>query len=312
MNGEVETVVGYTEVVREKPRAPKISVIVPVYKAEKYLQKCVDSILGQTFRDFELLLIDDGSPDGSGAICDEYAKKDSRVRVFHKENGGVSSARNKGIDEAKGEWISFLDADDYWTESHLSDTIELMRLFPQCGLYATARWNDYPQNKRSKILFCAPVFDANVRLDEPELFTPYLLTSTVTVSAKAIAEVGAFRLRVKIGEDVDLWIRIMSRFDVAYCRKPSVIYRVESENSSSVGNLLEGQFPYWEWYEYQTPRRFLLNFKASHYLFGCLRYAIRYRDIKKTFFYIEKIKWGTLFFGYLRLKKLRKDSNERR
>lgn len=92
---------------------PKISVIVPVYNTEKYLRRCIDSILAQTFTDFELLLVDDGSKDNSGAICDEYAKKDPRVRVFHKENGGVSSARNLGLDEAKGEWIAFVDSDDY-------------------------------------------------------------------------------------------------------------------------------------------------------------------------------------------------------
>lgn len=93
-----------------------ISVIVPVYKAEKYLHRCVDSILAQSYTDFELLLIDDGSPDNSGAICDEYAVKDSRVRVFHKENGGVSSARNLGLNNAQGEWITFVDSDD-WIES---------------------------------------------------------------------------------------------------------------------------------------------------------------------------------------------------
>ena len=99
---------------------PKVSVIVPVYRAEKYLRKCVESILAQTFRDFEVILVDDGSPDGSGAICDEYAKKDPRVRVFHKENGGVSSARNKGIDEARGEWVTFVDADDWLPENALT------------------------------------------------------------------------------------------------------------------------------------------------------------------------------------------------
>lgn len=91
----------------------KISVIVPVYNAEKYLRRCVDSILAQTFTDFELLLVDDGSTDASGAICDEYASADARVRVFHKPNGGVSSARNLGLDNARGEWIAFADADDY-------------------------------------------------------------------------------------------------------------------------------------------------------------------------------------------------------
>lgn len=91
---------------------PTISVIVPVYNVEKYLRCCIDSILAQTFTDIEVLLVDDGSTDSSGAICDEYAEKDSRVRVFHKENGGVSSARNLGLDGAIGKWIMFVDSDD--------------------------------------------------------------------------------------------------------------------------------------------------------------------------------------------------------
>lgn len=94
---------------------PKVSVIVPIYKAEKYLNRCLDSILAQTMADFELLLIDDGSPDRSGEICDEYAKKDSRIRVFHQENGGVASARQLGIDNAKGEYSIHADPDD-WVE----------------------------------------------------------------------------------------------------------------------------------------------------------------------------------------------------
>ena len=94
---------------------PKISVIVPVYKAEAYLHRCVDSLLAQTFRDFEVLLIDDGSPDRSGEICDEYARQDSRIRVFHKENGGVSSARQYGMDHAQGEYTIHADPDD-WVE----------------------------------------------------------------------------------------------------------------------------------------------------------------------------------------------------
>ena len=102
---------------------PKISVIVPVYKAEKYLNRCVDSILAQTFTDFEVLLIDDGSPDRSGEICDEYAKKDSRVRVFHKENGGPSLARNLGIDHAQGKYLLFVDSDDIIGPMHLEDLV---------------------------------------------------------------------------------------------------------------------------------------------------------------------------------------------
>ena len=99
---------------------PKISIIVPVYKAENYLRRCVDSILNQTFTDFELILVDDGSPDRSGDICDEYEQKDSRIRVFHKDNGGVSSARNLGLDNVQGEYVTFVDADDWIDADNLS------------------------------------------------------------------------------------------------------------------------------------------------------------------------------------------------
>lgn len=94
----------------------EISVIVPIYNGENYLRRCLDSILCQSFTDFELLLINDGSKDSSGAICDEYATRDNRIRVFHKENGGVSSARNLGLDNMCGEWVAFCDCDD-WIES---------------------------------------------------------------------------------------------------------------------------------------------------------------------------------------------------
>ena len=101
---------------------PKISVIVPVYNTEKYLHRCIDSVLAQTYKDFELLLIDDGSKDSSGAICDEYAARDSRVKVFHKENGGVSSARNAGLAIASGDWIMHLDGDD-WIEPDMLERL---------------------------------------------------------------------------------------------------------------------------------------------------------------------------------------------
>ncbi len=101
---------------------PEVSVIVPVYNAEKYLRKCVDSLLAQTFRYFEVILVDDGSPDRSGAICDEYAEKDPRVRVFHKENGGVSSARQCGLDHARGEYTIHADPDD-WVEPNMLEEL---------------------------------------------------------------------------------------------------------------------------------------------------------------------------------------------
>lgn len=92
---------------------PEISIIVPVYNVEKYLKRCIDSILNQSFTDFELILVDDGSTDNSGKIIDEYAVKDERIKVIHKENGGQGSARNRGLDIAKGNYIGFVDSDDW-------------------------------------------------------------------------------------------------------------------------------------------------------------------------------------------------------
>ena len=97
---------------RTESEKPEISIIVPVYQVEKYLNECIDSILAQTFTDFELILVDDDSPDNCPALCDAAAKRDSRVRVIHKQNGGVSTARNAGLDAAQGNWIAFVDSDD--------------------------------------------------------------------------------------------------------------------------------------------------------------------------------------------------------
>ena len=90
-----------------------ISIIIPVYKVEKYLEKCIQSVINQTYENLQIIVVDDGSPDNCGKICDEYAKKDHRIEVIHKSNGGLSDARNKGLEIAKGEYIGFVDSDDY-------------------------------------------------------------------------------------------------------------------------------------------------------------------------------------------------------
>lgn len=101
-----------------------ISIIVPVYNTEKYLRKCIESIINQTYKNIELILVNDGSTDNSGNICDEYAKTDSRIKVIHKENGGVSSARNTGLESAKGEWLVFVDGDDYISSDYCTVMLE--------------------------------------------------------------------------------------------------------------------------------------------------------------------------------------------
>ena len=128
---------------------PEISIIVPVYKVEKLLDRCVRSILSQTYQDFELILVDDGSPDNCPKMCDEYAKEDTRVRVLHKENGGLSDARNAGILIAKGKYIGFVDSDDYIApdmyETLYNNLIENNADVSVCGLYNCYDNNSYPE-----------------------------------------------------------------------------------------------------------------------------------------------------------------------
>ena len=154
---------------------PLVSIIVPVYNTAPYLRACLDSVLSQSFTDFEILLVDDGSTDGSGKICDEYAGKDSRVIVLHQENGGVGSARNRGIDNARGEFLVFVDADDFVTDGYLEHLMDsnadlvvsgIRRFGAKTGLEIpsrqdsfgiealTAHWNTPPE---MNYLYCYPV-----------------------------------------------------------------------------------------------------------------------------------------------------------
>ena len=107
-------------------RPPEISIIVPVYKVEEYLPCCIESVLAQSFTDFELLLVEDGSPDNCGEICDEYAQNDERLRVFHQQNSGVSIARNRGLSEARGKYVTFVDSDDWIGEDYLRDLYDAL------------------------------------------------------------------------------------------------------------------------------------------------------------------------------------------
>ncbi len=107
--------------------APLISIIVPVYKVEMYIKKCINSIINQTYKNIEIILVDDGSPDNCGKICDDYSKTDKRIIVVHKDNGGLSDARNRGLIAASGQFITFVDSDDYielnYIETHYNNLI---------------------------------------------------------------------------------------------------------------------------------------------------------------------------------------------
>lgn len=138
-----------------------ISVIIPIYKVEAYLEKCIESVRNQTYKDMEIILVDDGSPDGCGKICDRYQEQDKRIKVLHKENGGLSDARNKGLDIAAGEYILFVDSDDYIHPQMLEILYRNMQEadadISVCGFKETGEKEE-------------PVFDAIAETDNTEVF----------------------------------------------------------------------------------------------------------------------------------------------
>ncbi|MBO4821135.1 MAG: glycosyltransferase family 2 protein [Prevotella sp.] len=123
-----------------------VSIIIPVYNVERYLHECIQSIVNQTFTDWECILVDDGSTDGSGKICDQFSKQDHRISVIHKENQGVSAARNEGLEHAQGEWINFIDADDWVEETYLSQMIDESKN-KKYDLVVSGSSHDYPDGK---------------------------------------------------------------------------------------------------------------------------------------------------------------------
>lgn len=206
---------------------PTISVIVPVYKVEPYLHRCVDSILNQTFQDFELILVDDGSPDNCGAICDEYAAQDSRIHVIHQENGGLSAARNAGIDWAfansDSEWLGFVDSDDW---IHLEFLERMLRAANQtntsicaCGLCHISDEADVPD-----IVFGAE----DVEIREVEEFTcnEYNLSTNAPtkIYRKRLFQNHRYPLG-KLHEDAFLtYLILFQEAELAYIPRPMYYY----------------------------------------------------------------------------------------
>ena len=150
-----------------------ISVIIPVFKVENYLDECIESVVNQTYSDIEILLIDDGSPDLCPQICDQWAKKDSRIKVIHKENGGLSDARNVGIDIAKGDYISFLDSDDYMAKDCLKNLHNALNNHPDCVISSCSHWLD--KDGIISLPFCISWTFDNIRFIEPEDYAEKML-----------------------------------------------------------------------------------------------------------------------------------------
>ena len=208
-----------------------ISIIVPIYNVEKYLNKCIESIVNQTYENIEIILIDDGSNDNSGIICDEYAKKDNRIIVVHKENGGVSSARNKGLKIAKGEWISFVDADD-WIEQTFCQTL-LNKVTQEQADIAVCGYNRITDNRIEKI----NANNQEVFLNSNEYLVKSLNPQTgfgfchMKLIKKEVLKSISFNERIEVGEDALFNIQLSTYIKKAvFLKQPLYNYRINNQS----------------------------------------------------------------------------------
>ena len=226
---------------------PLVSIIVPIYKAEHYLDTCIKSILNQTYTNLEVILVDDGSPDNCPAICDMYAEKDSRVRVIHKKNGGVSSARNTGLDYANGQYICFVDSDD-WIEAkmveHLYDCIQknntdaavcLSSDYSEDGAFIE-KWDlDWrkPVADRESLIRNSFFLIEN-RSDEPFIFW---MTAWGKLIKRSFWENVRFRCDLYLGEDVQAWLEIAVQIQsCAFLNESLYNYRIREGAAYSMAD----------------------------------------------------------------------------
>jgi len=260
----------------------RFSVILPLYNKANYVRKSIESILEQTYKEFEIVVVNDGSTDNSIEVVSQF--DDSRIQIFTKENGGVSAARNYGIEKAQYEYIAFLDADDLWLPDYLETIKGMIEQYPQAGLYATTYTTiDSLGNKCSRTssklspgetLF---VKDYCKSIITGEIYQ--IGTDSVCVKKEFFNITGGFRVGIKRGEDIDMWLRLSFVSPVVWKNEPKTLYNLDTENNAMAGYTSKAHFPYkefvpfWEWYSYSssiylkmyTNRKLLWLFKQSNF-----------------------------------------------
>lgn len=220
------------------------SVVISLYNKEKHIQRSINSVLAQTYQDFELIIVDDGSTDGSFEAAS--AIQDLRIRIIRQKNKGVSAARNRGINEAKHDWVAFLDADDEYKPGFLVTILDLVDSFPSCGLVATYYYKVTPGQKPNAE-YC-PLYPANwhgvikdyfVDLQNSELFN----TSSVAVRKGLLQQINGFPEDLNHYEDIVTWIKLSTQTQISYCNQPLSIYHQDVAGSLSKEAILLHQTP---------------------------------------------------------------------
>lgn len=206
-----------------------ISVIIPLYNKKDSIATALNSVLAQTYQDFEVVVVDDGSTDDGAAVVEQYT--DERIRLIHQANAGVSAARNKGIAEARGEYVAFLDADDEWMPEFLAEIVALQQEFPECRAQVTSYVQCQNGEKRGIVLNRLPfegVHGVLTNYFEVSAHShPPVWTSAVCIERALLQEIGGFPLGIKSGEDLLIWARIAVRTHWAYSLKAYAVFNVE-------------------------------------------------------------------------------------
>lgn len=216
---------------------PKISIIVPVYGAEKYLHRCLDSILAQTFEDWECILVDDGSKDRSGSICDDYSAKDNRFKVIHKTNGGVSSARQSGLEAAKGEFVIHTDSDDYLNPEMLEDLLSYQSTTGADLIIFD--FNKINGEKKERIVQRPNSLDSKQVLADIISGHIYASCWNKLLRRSVISKYGVtFPKDINLGEDKCFWVTLLKYpISVSYMSKPLYNYDTTINNNSLVRSI---------------------------------------------------------------------------
>lgn len=205
------------------------SVVIPLYNKEKCIANTIQSVLDQTFADFEIIVVNDGSTDNGLSIVQSF--EDDRITIIHKPNGGVSSARNQGIKEAKYEWIAFLDADDFWDPNYLKEMESLIRDFPEASIFGCAIGNCSAVKQPIIDLSLPPLYRGIIQHYFQHARSTFLFSSSsVVVSKNAILTIGGFDERIHMGEDIDVWYRINMKFKSAFYNKVLSHYNLDAPN----------------------------------------------------------------------------------
>lgn len=205
------------------------TVVIPLYNKELSVTSTINSVLNQTIQDFELLIINDGSTDNSKLKVKAF--QDSRIRVFDKKNEGVSSARNIGIKNAQYEWIAFLDADDLWNENHLEVISNLINMYPGEKVFATS----YILSDGTKIPVDYFNREDSIIHNYYEISSAYsiLCSSNVVINKTCFQNIGGFKEFLSYGEDLDMWDRLASEYNIVKSKKITATYRIDAENRSN-------------------------------------------------------------------------------